>query len=160
MDPHMEQELKQYFFKEYTALHTLREDNKALYEKLMQERRAFESDRKLFNTKILDEKKRIKDENALFEKRLGILQNGFLQLDMDRKKLEKEREDFENGRSSTRRIGKGDSLYISDLFSGAVNKTSLKKRYRDLLKIFHPDNCGGDDSIVKAINDEYERIKN
>ena len=32
------------------------------------------------------------------------------------------------------------------------------KRYKDLLKIYHPDNTHGDNNIVLAINEEYERL--
>ena len=27
------------------------------------------------------------------------------------------------------------------------------------MKIFHPDNLCGDEAVVKAINDEFERLK-
>ena len=48
---------------------------------------------------------------------------------------------------------------VSVFFKGVTNPLALRKRYRDLLKIFHPDNNGGDEGIVKAINEEFERLK-
>lgn len=35
---------------------------------------------------------------------------------------------------------------------------SLKKRYKALLKIYHPDNMHGDKELLQAINTEYERL--
>ena len=45
------------------------------------------------------------------------------------------------------------------LFAGVNNSLALKKRYRDLLKIFHPDNLCGDSDMVTVITREYERLK-
>ena len=46
------------------------------------------------------------------------------------------------------------------LFAGVTNPLALKKRYRDLLKIFHPDNLCGDTNMVTIINKQYEKLKN
>lgn len=45
-------------------------------------------------------------------------------------------------------------------FSGIKDKTSLKKRYHDLLKIYHPDNQNGDTETVQRIQEEYECLEN
>ncbi len=46
------------------------------------------------------------------------------------------------------------------LFRGATNPLALRKRYKDLMKIFHPDNLSGDGELVQMINREYNRRKN
>jgi hypothetical protein len=43
-------------------------------------------------------------------------------------------------------------------FRGVESQQSLKKRYKALVKIYHPDNIGGDDSLVTEINKEYEHL--
>ena len=43
-------------------------------------------------------------------------------------------------------------------FSGVVSKQSIKKRYKDLIKIYHPDNVDGDNSLVVEINKEYDHL--
>jgi curved DNA-binding protein CbpA len=35
----------------------------------------------------------------------------------------------------------------------------LRKRYKDLVKIFHPDNPGGDARLSSAINRYYNQMK-
>lgn len=42
-------------------------------------------------------------------------------------------------------------------FAGVTTNEELRKRYRELLKQFHPDN-GGDEETMKAINIEYDKL--
>ncbi len=44
-------------------------------------------------------------------------------------------------------------------FSGVSTKSALKKRYKDLIKIYHPDSEGGDNETVAEINREYDNLK-
>lgn len=44
-------------------------------------------------------------------------------------------------------------------FSGVSDKKALKKRYKDLIKIYHPDGESGDTATVAEINREYEDLK-
>lgn len=43
-------------------------------------------------------------------------------------------------------------------FAGCTDEESLKKRYRDLSKSFHPDMNSGDNESMQFINSEYERL--
>ena len=43
-------------------------------------------------------------------------------------------------------------------FAGVNDKRSLKKRYHDLLKIYHPDNQNGDTNVSKQIQEEYDSL--
>lgn len=43
-------------------------------------------------------------------------------------------------------------------FAGVNDRKSLKKRYRDLLKIYHPDNENGDSNVSRQIQEEYEAL--
>ena len=45
------------------------------------------------------------------------------------------------------------------LFQGVRSQLALKKRYRDLIKMFHPDNIAGDHEMVLLINEVYEELK-
>ena len=45
---------------------------------------------------------------------------------------------------------------INLFFKGVDSSAALKKRYKALLKIYHPDNAGGDKEVLQAISAEYE----
>lgn len=160
-------ELKKWLFSEYARIQDEKAEQQRIYDKFIQERTAFMEDMKRLNTKVLQEQKRLKEDNMFFDKKMQILQSGFMQLDLDRKKFEREKRDFEASRiryhESSSDHGYGSYSFtagdISMFFSGVNNPLALRKRYKDLLKIFHPDNMCGDEAIVKAINDEYERLK-
>ena len=44
-------------------------------------------------------------------------------------------------------------------FRGVGSELALKKRYKDLLKIYHPDNMCGDTDTVQRINQEFASLK-
>jgi len=112
---------------------------------------------------LKSQKERLTRENMLFDKRLQILQDGFRELDMDRKKLEKEwthlrheKEMLEEDMAFGMVSGQG---LAHQLFCGVNNSLTLKKRYRDLIKIYHPDNLAGNHEMVLLINKEYETLR-
>lgn len=112
---------------------------------------------------LKSQKERLTRENMLFDKRLQILQDGFRELDLDRKKLEKEwtrlrheKEMFEEDIALGVIDGQG---LVHQLFCGVNNSLTLKKRYKDLIKIYHPDNLAGNHEMVLLINKEYETLK-
>ena len=39
------------------------------------------------------------------------------------------------------------------------SQAALKKRHKELMKIYHPDNSCGDQEILIKINEEYEELK-
>ena len=57
------------------------------------------------------------------------------------------------------RSGAGGGDIGQILFRSVNNSLGLRKRYRDLVKIFHPDNLFGDEELSQMINKEYLRRK-
>lgn len=112
------------------------------------------------NTRLEDEKKRLKKENLLFEQKLSVLQDGFKKLDADRQVLEHEKKLFRKERlalAELENVSFQEQQVAEALFRNADNPLALQKRYRDLVKIFHPDNLFGDAELVQQINDEYSK---
>lgn len=155
-------ELKLFLFKETVRIQNEKKELKDAQDKLIRERTQFRTEMDLLNHKMVMEHKRLKDENLFFEKKMEILQDGYKRMEEERSKLEKERfrlkmeqDLLKNG---NKKSGSQDDV-AEALFKGADNPVTLRKRYKDLLKIFHPDNCGGDGEMVQMINREYERRK-
>lgn len=162
-------EAKLWLFQENIRLENERRELAASQEKLDESQREFLDERARFNREMdelnrrtVQEQKRLREENLFFEKKLAILQDGFRQLDEDRKTLEKQRQVLaEQRKRSTQASGDGSILdeTVKRLFSGVNNSLALRKRHRDLVKIFHPDNLFGDAELVQMINKEYLRRK-
>lgn len=49
-------------------------------------------------------------------------------------------------------------VITSEFFRGVTNRSELKKRYLDLLKIYHPDNPSGDPGITRRVQEEYKEL--
>ena len=124
--------------------------------------------------KIKTENKRF-DQNEIFmSKKQQIIENAFRQLALDRKALECERLNLEyekgkfakqklHSRANSDSMGAGtfENNYCGScvFFRGVDNELALRKRYKELLKIFHPDNRCGDTKTLLLIQKEYEKMK-
>lgn len=164
-----EEELKamrKFLFEERIRIMNEKNSLEEMRQKLQNDRNSYKNEMESLNLKIVQERQRLKQEELFFEKKFQILQNGFVSLDMDRKAFEREKAEFEANKNATNRYnfnGHHHKVYdvyenVGDLFAGVKTYLGLKKRYKDLLKIFHPDNLDGDKGMVIAIKDEYERL--
>lgn len=152
---------KLWLFQENIRLENERRELEASREKFLNERVRFRMELEELNRRTVQERKRLKEESLFFEKKLAILQDGFRQLEEDRKTLEQQKKALSRVRIQN---SNQEELLISEdtvrrLFAGINNSLALRKRYRDLIKIFHPDNLFGDEELVQMINKEYLRRK-
>lgn len=155
------EELKSWLFKENIRLEMERNELKKMEEKFLKERQQFQTEMTQVNRKLVIERQRLKQDEAFFNKKMDILKNGFAQLDIERKKVERDRINVEaqkNAQESYHRQTKNTEA-AELLFQGVRNQLALKKRYKDLLKMFHPDNIAGDHEMVLIINSIYEELK-
>ncbi len=56
-------------------------------------------------------------------------------------------------------IKKTPPSYPIVFFKGVEKEEDLRKRYRELLKIYHPDNQSGDQELTQSIQKEYEYLQ-
>ena len=153
--------LKAWLFKENIRLEMEKNEVKRMEEKFIKERAQFQSEMDEVNRRLVIERKRLKQDELFFDKKMDILKNGFAQLEAERKKFEKEKTTFEARKDvheSYQRQEKNQDM-AQLLFQGVKSQLALKKRYKDLIKMFHPDNIAGDHEMVLTINAVYERMK-
>ena len=145
-------EMKAWLFREEFRLSMIREELDELRKKLEHEKRTY---------KLKVEKGRIEQENRLLDQKMRILQKGFEDLDEDRRVLQREKDKFNSQRGSyhEKQSFSHHSGVEEMLFSGVNSYLTLKKRYKDLMKMFHPDNVTGDHEMVQIITREYEELK-
>lgn len=112
------------------------------------------------------ERRMLREQNKLLEQKLEILKDAYMQLDKDRRKVEweklkvkaeREHQDRRSYRQENTDMRRDTDASV--FFKGVTNQLALKKRYRDLIKIFHTDNLYGDKETLQAINREYERLQ-
>lgn len=113
------------------------------------------------NSRLLSERSRLKQEENFFSQKMEILKGGFAQLEAERRELEKDRLMLEAEKKVYKAAVKQsrETDLAEVLFQGVKSPLALKKRYRDLIKIFHPDNIAGDHEMVLRINEIYEELK-
>ena len=47
---------------------------------------------------------------------------------------------------------------MTKYFTGVKTIEELRKKYRELLKLYHPDNTNGSVEVTQEINAEYDRL--
>lgn len=125
------------------------------HKELELKKRQFEREREM-------ELDRIKREQHLFDMKFQILEGELKKLAAERERIEKQKAFYshvhEYEKSSARHtpsnVVKGELFFM-----GVGNETALKKRYKDLIKIYHPDNLDGDTGTIQEINREYDALK-
>lgn len=132
--------------------------------KLKLQRDKLERERKDFcRQKEADARFRAQEERLLQMKQ-QVLEEELKKLASEKQHLERERAFFNRVKQyqqkqemsaapSRQKTVRGDLFFI-----GVDNEKALKKRYKDLIKIYHPDNASGDTDTLKEINREYHRL--
>jgi len=146
-------ELKHWLFKENIRLQSEQRDLDEMKSRFIKERDEFRKEMDTLNHQMVIEHKRLKDEQIFFDKKMDILKNGFMELEAEKQKFNREKLMFENNYLDA--IGSEGECEI--LFSGVTSSLGLKKRYKDLMKIYHPDNLCGSEKVVQLINREYDK---
>lgn len=130
-------------------------------DEIAKQRRLLEKEQREFDRSREFEKKRNEQEKQLFDMKWHMLEDEWRKLAAERERIEHRRsfyarlEEFERqGQEKQNTIESCSLLYV-----GVTDHASLKKRYRDLLKIYHPDNQSGDKEMVQRISDEFENLK-
>lgn len=158
-------EWKVWLFKENIRLISLEKSLQEQREQFEKEREQFQEEMKQWSQQIRYEKNRLEQESKFFDKKFKILEHGFKQLAADKEEFAAKKRAYEARKTyyaqpkaeqqESGPLSPASSFY----FRGVRNPATLKKRYKDLMKVFHPDNMGGDRECVDTINAEYERVK-
>lgn len=112
-----------------------------------------------FKRKMEWEEQRLRREQELFEMKLRILEEELQKFATDKEKFEQQKafyervNEFQSRESEESNVVRGEMFFI-----GVENRDSLKKRYKDLIKIYHPDNAAGDTTTIQEINNEYQKL--
>lgn len=123
---------------------------------LRRQQQQLEYERQEFFRAKAFEEKRLEKEKRIFDMEWKMLEDGWRRLAAEREQLDRFHSGEEDGEVPEFLFR---DLSVSMFFSGVKNMRSLKKRYKDLIKVFHPDNGAGDAEALQRITDEYEMLK-
>lgn len=151
--------VKLWLFQENMRLANERKDLEQAQEKFLKERVKFRDEMDTLNRRTVLERKRLKEENLFFDKKMAILQAGFQQLEADRKTFERQKQNYVHEQKAAQEMVSDNTDIVEVLFRSVNNPLALRKRYRDLVKIYHPDNLFGDEELAQMINREFLRRK-
>ncbi len=125
---------------------------------LRQQQQLLEYEKQEFLRAKAFEEKRLAKEKKIFDMEWKMLEEGWRKLAVEREEVERMRSP-KSGEEDDVSFHFSDDVSVSLLFHGVTNMRLLKKRYKDLMKIFHPDNAAGDIEVVQKINQEYDSLQ-
>lgn len=131
-----------------------------LRESLEKDKKQFEKEVEDVNKALEESRKKLEYDEAFLSKKQMVIESGFKQLDADRQRLHQEKEEFRKLRERVPVQRHAPVLEYRQgiFFKGVTDERGLKKRYKDLIKVFHPDNFNGDNVTLQNINREYETL--
>ena len=104
-------------------------------------------------------RKQLENQKILFDRQWQIVETETRRLAVDKDKFDREKRIYRDQVYREARRSMSVAANTKIMFKGVDDTTSLKKRYKDLIKIYHPDNSNGDKDLIQAITDEYEELK-
>ena len=169
-DPDDIKKMKAWMFQEQVRIQSKRDELHELSRELQDLKRKLEREKNILDMREKTIQKRYDDNEIFIAKKQKIIENAYQQLAIDRKALECERLNFEHEKNKYRRqrMSSAKSAHAqyesgtyesTSFFRGVDNDMALRKRYKELLKIFHPDNKCGDTKTLLLIQTEYENLK-
>ncbi len=127
---------------------------------IAQERMELDLEKRHFMHQQEFQESRYKNEEHLLDMKRQILESELYKLAEERKRFEQKKILYEkvDAKHKEDMRKRPSSVQGAMFFAGINDRSALKKRYKDLLKIYHPDNQYGDTDAIQAINQEYQRL--
>lgn len=102
----------------------------------------------------------LEQQEKQFELKWDMLIRETQKLANDKLQFERRKKFFDQVQASYVEPYREDNIVHGEMFfSGVSSQKALKKRYKELIKIYHPDGESGDTATVAEINREYEDLK-
>jgi DNA repair exonuclease SbcCD ATPase subunit len=156
--------IQQWLFNKTIELEHDRRELEQQKRQFERQRQKLERERKEFKwQKELDARYRAQEEHVISTKQ-KMLEEELRKLANERKHLERQKEFYDRVRDYQKTSDSPGMEGAAEVrgevfFTGVQSEMALKKRYRDLIKIYHPDNLCGDTETLQEINREYDRLR-
>ena len=155
-----DEERKHWMFMENVRLAHERQEIEDEREKLEKDKKEFERLKKAKENELLIKEKQLKRQKELFDKQWGVVEKELKRIASDKDRISREKAYIEREKAALRiEQNKKPVVKNGAFFVGVNSEASLKRRYRELMKIYHPDSGNGDEATLQFINKEYENVK-
>jgi hypothetical protein len=154
---------QQWFFKKTIEIEHDRRELDEQKRQLERQRQKLERERKDFAwQKELDARYRAQEEQMISMKQ-KVREEELRKLADEKQRVERQKEFYDRVKAYQQRQEpprqESSTVKGEMFFTGVQSEIALKKRYRDLIKIYHPDNLCGDTETLQEINREYDRLR-
>lgn len=154
---------KRWMFMENVRLDHEREALEEERARLTKEKKEFERLKNAKESELAIKEKQLMRQKDLFDKQWGVVEKELYRIANDKERISREKAYIEREKTALRieqnKANKNFVVKNGAFFVGVNNEASLKKRYRDLMKIYHPDSGNGDEATLLYINKEYDNLK-
>ncbi len=153
-------EFEMWRIQETERLETKKQNLRRQTRQIEQERMQLNIEKAHFHRQQEFEETRKKHEEHLLDMKRQILEGELYKLAEEKKQFEQKKSFYDQVESYQKDDirTKPASVQGALFFAGVNSQSTLKKRYKDLLKIYHPDNKCGDTDVIQEINKEYKRL--
>jgi chromosome segregation ATPase len=151
--------MEQWLFEETVKLEHGKRLCEEQSERLKQEKRECDEERRRLEKeqrRIKSAEDQLKRDQSLFDKKWELLKEEVAKLASDKQDFERYRKFHE--RVNEYQNSQSEPLKGEHFFKGVTTEEGVRKRYKALLKIYHPDNIDGDSATLMEINKEYDRL--
>lgn len=146
------QDIKKWFFKENMRIQQERTVLTEAKEAFEAEKHDYEEQHEMASLKIKMVRRQLDNEKKLFDLKWKKLEEEVYKLATERDRIARAKKELQSMEQP--KTGQYEIFFV-----GVNSETSLKKRYKDLLKIYHPDNLNGDTTTLQEINKQYDSLK-
>ena len=159
---------------ERSELDRVRERLEEEEKKLSEEKRQLSRETMIMSSRIKAlqesaeyERKRLKEDKRMLDRRRKIIEHVYQMLESDKEQIRLKYADIDRQKELLRQMreeavhqssGSRDAYKEGVFFRGVNSAVALRKRYKDLCRIYHPDNMCGDKEIIIKIKEEYESL--
>lgn len=154
---------KHWMFMENVRLQHERQEIEDEWNKLNREKKEFEILKKSKETELAIKEKQLIRQKDLFDKQWGVVEKELHRISADKDRIAREKAYIDREKANLRmeqnKQNKNHVVTNGAFFVGVNSESSLKRRYRELLKIYHPDSGNGDEETLLLINKEFEKLR-
>lgn len=158
------EKFQQWCFQETVEIERKKKELGEERQEFEEKQRSFEWEKREFCIKQEMEEKRLAQKEKMLDMKQQILMAELRKLAEEKEQVEQKRRLYEE--AQRQRAGQrgcqdeAEAVFHAEMFfQGVGDELALKKRYKDLIKIYHPDNLAGDTGTIQEINREYDRLK-